>query len=157
MTFKKELLFQASEFMEGLKTTKKRLLLPVDYIVAKDLNHPEKTIKTVPPQAILDGWRAGDIGAQTLKLFVKNLEQCQTLFWNGPMGFFEKSEFAAGTKELALAVSRHKKAFRLVGGGHSALAVRGLEAEIDHVSTGGGASLQYLKERTLAGLESLTN
>ena len=99
--------------------------------------------------------KEGDIGPKTLELFVKELQQCKTFFWNGPMGFFEKQEFCRGTKELARAVADHKRAYRVVGGGHSALAVRKFEEEIDHISTGGGASLQYLRDRKLPGLQSL--
>ena len=151
---KKELLFQASEFMERLLGSKKKLWLPIDHIIAKDLNKPEK-VKVTKNENIPKGWTGGDIGPKTLKLFIKELQKCKTLFWNGPMGFFEKQEFRHSTQALAQAFANHKTAFRVVGGGHSALAVRNFESEIDHVSTGGGASLQYLQDGKLPGLKSL--
>ena len=151
---KKELCFQASEFMEKVASSQKKLYLPIDHIVAKNLQKPEKTEST-QDETIPEGWTGGDIGPKTLKLFTEELQKCQILFWNGPMGFFEKEEFSEGTKALALALARHKTAYRVVGGGHSALAVRNFEEEIDHVSTGGGASLQYLQGGRLPGLQSL--
>ena len=146
---KKELLFQASEFIERLLTSKKTLWLPVDHIIARDLNKPEK-VKVTKNETIPEGWTGGDIGPKTLKLFTQELQKCKTLFWNGPMGFFEKQEFRHGTITLAQFLASHKTAYRVVGGGHSALAVRSFENEIDHVSTGGGASLQYLQDEKAA-------
>lgn len=151
---KKSLLLQVSEFMEKADSFGKNLHLPLDHIIAKDLQNPKKK-QITKDASIPSGFKGGDIGPKTLELFVKELQQCKTLFWNGPMGFFEKTEFSHGTKELAQAIAHHKTAYRVVGGGHSALAVRPFEKEIDHVSTGGGASLQYLQNRQLPGLQSL--
>ena len=96
-----------------------------------------------------------DIGPATVRLFQERICQAQSIFWNGPLGFFEKKDFAKGTKKIALAIAKNKQAYRVVGGGHSALAVKDFEQEIDHVSTGGGASLSYLQGDVLPGLKSL--
>ena len=151
---KKERFLQVSEFMEKVASAQKKLYLPIDHIVAKNLTPSEK-VKITQDETIPEGFIGGDIGPKTVKLFIKELQKCKTLFWNGPMGFFEQTKFCHGTSKMALALAKHKTAYRVVGGGHSALAVRNFEEEIDHVSTGGGASLQYLQNGTLPGLQSL--
>ena len=150
----KSLLLQASDFMRRVAFEKKRLYLPVDHVIAKSLT-PLKEVKITLDESIPKGFKGVDIGPKTLKLFLKELKKCKTLFWNGPMGFFENEKSCRGTKDLAKAIACHKEAYRVVGGGHSTLAVRDFEEEIDHISTGGGASLQYLREGKLPGLESL--
>ena len=97
----------------------------------------------------------GDIGPQTRAFFTEEIQKAKRIFWNGPMGFFENPLFAEGTTALAEAVARCKSAYRVVGGGHSFLAVKDFEKEIDHISTGGGASLQFLQGEELPGLQSL--
>lgn len=150
----KSLLLQASNFMKKVTFAKKKLYLPVDHVIARDLT-PLKEVEITQNEAIPKGFKGVDIGPKTLELFLKEIKKCKILFWNGPMGFFENKEFCRGTKELARAIACHKGAYRVVGGGHSTLAVREFEEEIDHISTGGGASLQYLQEGKLPGLESL--
>ena len=98
---------------------------------------------------------AYDIGLESLKQFQDRIQKAGSIFWNGPMGFFEKKEYAWGSLGVAQALAENKKAYRVVGGGHSALAVRDFENEIDHISTGGGASLAYLQDKTLIGLKKL--
>lgn len=150
----KSLLRQASNFIKKAAFAKKKLYLPADHIIAKNLT-PLKEVEITPDESIPKGFKGVDIGPKTLKLFLTELKKCKTLFWNGPMGFFENEKSCRGTKELAKAIAFHKEAYRVVGGGHSASAVRDFEEEIDHISTGGGAALQYLREEKLPGLESL--
>ena len=150
----KSLLLRVSDFIRRAALQEKKIYLPVDHIIARDLT-PLREMKTTQDESIPKGFKGVDIGPKTLELFVKELKKCKTLFWNGPMGFFESKETCIGTRQLAQAIACHKKAYRVVGGGHSTLAVRDFEEEIDHVSTGGGASLQYLREGKLPGLQSL--
>ena len=107
-------------------------------------------LETFPPSAI-----AYDIGLKSLKQFQDRIQKAGSIFWNGPMGFFEKKEYAGSTLALAQALAKNKEAYRVVGGGHSALAVREFETEIDHISTGGGASLAYLQDKSLIGIKKL--
>ena len=103
-----------------------------------------------------------DIGPESAKLFADKLSDCKTVFWNGPMGAFEMAPFAAGTKALAQALVdiTSQGALTVVGGGDSAAAVRQLgyaDSDFGHISTGGGASLEYLEGKTLPGIEILSS
>ena len=134
--------------------------LPVDIVVA-DKFAADSPAETVASEAIPDGKMGLDIGAKSVDRFTKLLANAETIFWNGPMGVFEFPAFAAGTKGLAevIAAATAKGAFSVVGGGDSAAAVRALglpEDGFSHISTGGGASLEYLEGKTLPGLEVLT-
>jgi phosphoglycerate kinase len=136
------------------------LRLPVDIVVA-DKFAADATPETVAADAIPDGKMGLDIGPGSVARFTKLLANAQTIFWNGPMGVFEFPAFAAGTKGLAevIAAATAKGAFSVVGGGDSAAAVRALGLPDDgfsHISTGGGASLEYLEGKTLPGLDVLT-
>jgi phosphoglycerate kinase len=136
------------------------LRLPVDIVVA-DKFAADATPETVAADAIPDGKMGLDIGPGSVVRFTKLLANAQTIFWNGPMGVFEFPAFAAGTKGLAevIAAATGKGAFSVVGGGDSAAAVRALGLPDDgfsHISTGGGASLEYLEGKTLPGLEVLS-
>jgi phosphoglycerate kinase len=137
------------------------LRLPVDIVVA------EKFAADSPPEivaadAIPDGKMGLDIGPGSVKRFTSLLSNAETIFWNGPMGVFEFPAFAAGTKGVAEVIARAtgKGAFSVVGGGDSAAAVRALglpEDGFSHISTGGGASLEYLEGKTLPGLDVLSS
>ena len=136
------------------------LRLPVDIVVA-DKFAADATPETVAAEAIPEGKMGLDIGPGSVARFTKLLANAQTIFWNGPMGVFEFPAFAAGTKGLAevIAAATAKGAFSVVGGGDSAAAVRALGLPDDgfsHISTGGGASLEYLEGKTLPGLEVLS-
>jgi phosphoglycerate kinase len=134
--------------------------LPVDIVVG-DKFAADATPETVAAEAIPDGKMGLDIGPGSVARFTKLLANAQTIFWNGPMGVFEFPAFAAGTKGVAevIAAATAKGAFSVVGGGDSAAAVRALGLPDDgfsHISTGGGASLEYLEGKTLPGLEVLS-
>jgi phosphoglycerate kinase len=136
-------------------------VLPVDVVAAKDFpdlktKAPSET-RTVAADAIPAGLQGLDIGPATRELYAAKLADTATVFWNGPMGVFEHPDFAEGTRELARALA-DSSAFTVVGGGDSAAAVRILgfdESTFGHISTGGGASLEYLEGKTLPGLKAL--
>ncbi|WP_405493641.1 phosphoglycerate kinase [Nocardia sp. NBC_00511] len=133
--------------------------LPVDFVVA-DKFAADADSKVVSANEIPDGWMGLDIGPESAKRFAALLTEAKTVFWNGPMGVFEFEKFADGTRAVAEAISvaTGKGAFTVVGGGDSAAAVRtlGLPDEgFSHISTGGGASLEYLEGKELPGLSVL--
>ena len=133
--------------------------LPVDVVVA-DKFAADAEAKTVSAEEIPDGWMGLDIGPESVKRFAAVLHEAKTVFWNGPAGVFEFEKFAAGTKGLAQAIIEATSggAFSVVGGGDSAAAVRTLglpEDGFSHISTGGGASLEYLEGKELPGLKVL--
>src|SRR5438270_7389690 len=139
-----------------------KLVLPVDVVVATDISDDAETA-VVGVDAIPAGSKGLDIGPASVELFARELTGARTVFWNGPMGVFEVAPFAAGTTGVAEAVaalsgSSGADALTVVGGGDSAAAVRRLEVGEDrfgHISTGGGASLEYLEGKTLPGLAVL--
>ena len=143
-------LSQIREFIERLSARDKKIFLPVDFIVEDN-----KQIKTTALSRFSKTALGRDIGPKTQKLFHKRIQKAESIFWNGPLGLFEKEEFSKGTQSIAQAIVQNKQAYRVVGGGHSALAMRGFEDQIDHVSTGGGASLFYLQGMGLPGLKNL--
>src|SRR6202042_3923055 len=133
--------------------------LPVDIVVADEFA-ADSPSKVVAADAIPEGKMGLDIGPGSVKRFTTLLSNAKTIFWNGPMGVFEFPAFAAGTKGVAEAIvaATGKGAFSVVGGGDSAAAVRQLKIPEDafsHISTGGGASLEYLEGKTLPGIEVL--
>ncbi|MCY4321737.1 MAG: phosphoglycerate kinase [Bdellovibrionaceae bacterium] len=143
-------LSKVREFIERLEVRNRKIFLPVDFIV-----EDEGKIKTVTQSHFPESAIGKDIGPKTREIFDKRIQQAHSIFWNGPLGLFEKEEFSMGTHHITKALIQNKQAYRVVGGGHSALALRGFEQEVDHVSTGGGASLFYLKGQGLPGLKSL--
>jgi phosphoglycerate kinase len=133
----------------------KRILLPSDLVVA-DAFAEDASRRTVAASAIEPGWRGLDIGPETAAVFAEAVREAKTVFWNGPMGVFEWAPFAAGTRAVAEAVAS-TGAWTVVGGGDSAAALAqfGLADKVDHLSTGGGASLELLEGRTLPGVSVL--
>ncbi len=131
------------------------LLLPVDVTIAAAFDAPE-TAKTADIDAIDDGWMALDIGPKTIALAEEKIKNAKTVIWNGPMGVFEQDAFAVGTNALAKAVAL-SDAYSVVGGGDSVAAVKksGMADKISHISTGGGASLEFMEGRLLPGLAVL--
>ena len=136
------------------------LLLPVDHVVGAEFK-PDTATKTVSVSATPDGWMGLDIGPKTIDTYRQKIASAKTIVWNGPMGVFEMSAFAKGTLEIAKAVAAAtgSGATSIVGGGDSVAAVHqsGVADKISHISTGGGASLEFLGGRKLPGVEALTN
>jgi phosphoglycerate kinase len=145
----------AREILDACKASGKMIALPSDFVVAKSPDDGDNA-KTVGINKIPDSLMALDIGPKTVEQFARLLAPAQTIFWNGPMGVFEKPPFDRGTMALARLLAE-SKAVTVVGGGESVAAVQkaGLAARFTHVSTGGGASLEFLAEGKLPGIEAL--
>lgn len=145
----------AKSLMEKAAEKKVNLLLPVDNTVAQEFKN-DTEFKTASSENIPEGWMAMDIGPATVKEYAGALKGAGTVIWNGPMGVFEFSNFANGTREIAKAVAE-SGAISIVGGGDSAAAVEqlGFADKITHISTGGGASLEFLEGKELPGIEVL--
>ena len=133
------------------------LLLPTDIVIADDFSATANTRVVTADEGVPGGWKGLDIGPETIDTYVAALADCQTVVWNGPMGVFELEPFAAGTRAICQAVA-DLDAMTVIGGGDSAAAYRtfGLdEADVTHISTGGGASLEFLEGKTLPGIAVL--
>jgi len=150
----------ARKLIEEAKQRNFRLLLPTDHVLGAELKTDTKT-QTTSVNATPDGWMGLDIGPETVTKFSAELARAKTIVWNGPMGVFEMPAFAKGTLEIARAVAAAtaKGAISIVGGGDSVAAIHaaGLAGKVSHISTGGGASLEFLGGRKLPGVEALTN
>jgi phosphoglycerate kinase len=148
----------AKSLLAEMRAQKKRFILPVDCVIADRLEN-DANRKVVPIARIPPGWRGLDIGPETVKIINMEVRRAKMIVWNGPMGVFEMPNFANGTMEVArlLAEATKAGAKTIVGGGDSAAAVAkaGFETQISHVSTGGGASLEFLEGRELPGLTAL--
>jgi len=146
----------ARTILEKAQAKKVEIALPVDVVVAQSIEASEG--KAVDVTAIPDGHMALDIGPKTVEAFAKHVTDAKSVFWNGPMGLFEKAPFANGTFSVAKAMAA-SRAFTVVGGGDSAAAVKEAGAEIakkmSHISTGGGASLELIEGKKLPGIEIL--
>lgn len=143
-------------FIEQAKAAGVELVLPVDFVVAKEFS-PDAETQVVAATDIPDSWMGLDIGPKTRDLFAHTIADAGTLVWNGPVGVFEMPAFAEGTRRVAEAVSACS-GFTVIGGGDSAAAVRLLgldESTFSHISTGGGASLEFLEGKALPGLTVL--
>jgi phosphoglycerate kinase len=136
-----------------------RLLLPVDHVLAQSIDSTETKITDIASTP--DDWMGLDVGPKTIELFGGEISKARTIVWNGPLGMFEKPAFAHGTLAMARAVAAATAsgAISIVGGGDSVAAVEqsGVAGEISHISTGGGASLEFLAGEKLPGVEALSN
>ena len=143
----------AKEIMEKGKD---KLVLPVDTVVAKEFNETSDS-KTVKASEIPADYMGLDIGPETIKLFRKELEGAKTVVWNGPMGVFEMDKFANGTLEVAKAIVELPNANTIIGGGDSAAAAikLGFKDDFTHISTGGGASMEFLEGKELPGVAAI--
>jgi phosphoglycerate kinase len=141
---------------ELLKSGDDKLVLPVDCVIA-DRFDAEAEAKTVPVDQVPAGWRILDIGPATVAHFSNRLAAAKTVVWNGPMGVFEFPRFAEGTFAIARALASLEGATTIIGGGDSAAAVEqsGLADKMSHISTGGGASLEFLEGKELPGVAAL--
>ena len=147
----------AKDLLKKAAAKKVAFMLPVDYVVADKFNN-EATTKVVAPDGIENGWQGMDIGPKTVKAFAPAIAKAATIFWNGPLGVFEMPKFAVGTFEVAKLVAA-SKAVSVIGGGDSASAITkaGLADRITHISTGGGASMEYVENGELPGINALTD
>ena len=145
----------AKELMAKAEAKGVKLMLPVDTKVGKEFD-PNTESKTVKCSEIPDGWQGFDIGEETIRLYSEELSKAKTVVWNGPLGLFEFEQFAVGTNEIAKALA-NIDAIKVIGGGDSAAAVEkaGLAEKFTHISTGGGASLEFLEGKKLPGIEAL--
>ena len=145
----------AKEAMEKAKQKGVKLMLPVDTKVGKEFK-PDTESKIVSYTEIPAEWEGFDIGPETIKMFEEELRKAKTVVWNGPLGLFEFDQFAIGTNSIAKVLSEID-ATTIIGGGDSAAAVKkaGLEDKMTHISTGGGASLEFLEGKKLPGIEAL--
>jgi|WetSurMetagenome_2_1015567.scaffolds.fasta_scaffold197129_1 phosphoglycerate kinase len=150
----------AKDILGKAKAKGLKLLLPIDCVIADEVSETAQS-SVVSVDKIPDNMKGLDIGPETIKLFKEELEKAKTVVWNGPMGVFEIDKFARGTYEIAdiLAGITGKGAITIVGGGDSAAAVskRGLDNKLTHISTGGGASLEFLEGKILPGVAALTD
>ena len=150
----------AKEVLEKVKNSNVKFLLPVDFIIADEFKNDSPSM-IVKADSIPSDKMGLDIGPESIKLFSQELEKSKTIVWNGPMGVFEMDNFAKGTFAIAqvLADVTSKNAVTIIGGGDSAAAISkaGLDDKVSHVSTGGGASLEFLEGKVLPGVDALTN
>jgi phosphoglycerate kinase len=149
----------AKQLLQEAKTRKLKLLLPVDHVAADRIDINAHVTKVDQGQPIPANLMALDIGPKTIALFEEEIERARTILWNGPMGVFEVSPFSKGTFKIARAVADNPGALSIVGGGDTVSAVRaaGVADKITHISTGGGASLEFLEGKKLPGVEALTD
>ncbi len=145
----------AKELMEKAKAKGVKFMLPVDTKIGKEFSADTES-KNVSYTEIPDGWEGFDIGEETIKLYAEELKNAKTVVWNGPLGLFEFEQFAVGTNAIAETLA-NVDAVKIIGGGDSAAAVEkaGLAEKFTHISTGGGASLEFLEGKKLPGIEAL--
>ena len=145
----------AKGILEKAKKMKVKIFLPQDNVVTDKIEAGSQ-VKTVG-EDIPDGWIGVDIGPKTIREYCQTLKKAQTIVWNGPLGIFERDEFSCGTRQVAELIAG-LKAVSIIGGGDTAAAVAkfGLEARMSHISTGGGASLEFLEGKVLPGIAALT-
>jgi phosphoglycerate kinase len=148
----------ATEFLEKAKSKGVKVLLPEDSVIADKFDNAAN-VQTISSFEIPDGWMGLDIGPKAIGLFKSAIENSKSILWNGPMGVFEMSNFSHGTMQIANSVALATKngAFSLVGGGDSVSALNqsGNSEHVSHVSTGGGATLEYLQGNVLPGVEAI--
>lgn len=145
----------AASLLEKCQKNNISMILPIDHKVTDDSG--EKAFDA-ESESIGEKLKGADVGPKTISLFEKEIDQAASVFWNGPLGVFEKESFSAGTKKVALAI-RDSKCLSVIGGGDTASAISkfGLEEGFDHISTGGGASLEFLSGKILPGVAALTD
>jgi 3-phosphoglycerate kinase len=141
--------------MELAKKNRVKLMLPVDIIVAEEFSE-DAVGKNVSIDEIPDDWEGMGIGSETTEAYKAEISKAATIFWNGPMGVFEFKNFERSTKEISTAIAE-SDAVTVVGGGDTLAAIKkfGLEDRFTHVSSGGGASMEFLEGKTLPGIAVL--
>ena len=148
----------AGETLAKIEEKGVKLLLPVDHVVGSSFDADADTA-VVGKDGIPDGWMALDIGPETRTLYAQAVSEARTIVWNGPMGAFELAPFAEGTVAVAQAVADNETCVSVIGGGDSVSAVNkaGLADRMTHISTGGGASLEFLQGKELPGIAALSD
>ncbi|WP_252607045.1 phosphoglycerate kinase [Bacillus paralicheniformis] len=148
----------AKSFMDRAKEKGVNFYMPTDVLVADDFSNDANT-KVVPVSEIPSDWEALDIGEETRKTYADVIKNSKLVVWNGPMGVFELDAFAKGTKAVAEALAEAKDTYSVIGGGDSAAAVEkfGLAEKMSHISTGGGASLEFMEGKELPGVKALND
>lgn len=148
----------AKELLEKAAAKGVELYLPVDTVIAKEFKADAES-KVCPTMEIPDEWEGLDIGPKTAEIFADVIKSAKTVIWNGPMGVFEFTKFAVGTKAVAQALADNPEATTIIGGGDSAAAIEqlGYADKVTHISTGGGASLEYLEGKVLPGIACLND
>lgn len=143
--------------LEKAKQKKVEIVLPCDHVITDNIETASK-VKTTSGESIEKGWMGVDIGPKTIALFSDKIKKAKTVVWNGPVGIFENKAFAKGSKALAEAIAK-SAATSVIGGGDTAAAVAifGLAKKMSHISTGGGASLEYLEGKILPGIAALSD
>lgn len=146
----------ATRMLEAAQRLRTALVLPIDHICGTEATD-KGTPREVADRAIPADLMGLDIGPKTRALYAEHIRGAKTVVWNGPMGLFEVEKYAAGTRDVAMAMAANKDAVTIVGGGDSAAAVNdmGMASKLSHVSTGGGASLEFLEGRELPGVKAL--
>ena len=146
----------AKSLMQKAKDKGVKMLLPLDNKIGKEFK-PDTESKVVKYSEIPDGWEGFDIGPETIKLYTEELQKAKTVLWNGPVGLFEFDQFAVGTNAIANCLANLKDCTTIIGGGDSAAAVTkaGLADKMTHISTGGGASLEFIEGKKLPGIECI--
>lgn len=147
----------ASETLEKAKKLNVKIILPVDHVITDSIDSKDNP-KLTKDQKIPDGMIAVDIGPKSIDLFKKTLADSKTVCWNGPLGIFENDKYAKGTKEIALCLSA-SDSMTIIGGGDTAAAIMkfGLQDKMTHISTGGGASLEFMEGKILPGIAALND
>lgn len=157
--FDPDFLKEAEQILKDCESQKFPLWLPQDVVAVKKVEAgAESRVVDLTAEGIPDGWEGVDIGPKTISTYTRQLQNARTIFWNGPLGVFEIPEFAKGTYAIADAISKIE-GVKIVGGGESIAAVnaRGLADKMSHISTGGGASLEFIEFGTLPGIEALSD
>lgn len=153
--YEKDKLDLAKTILQKAKQNKVEILLPADHVVVQKVD--ERSPSKIEGPSISAGWFGVDIGPRTIDLFCQALSAAKTVIWNGPMGIFEMKSFAKGSYEVAVKLSKLQGATTVIGGGDTAACVIGfgLAGKMSHISTGGGASLEYLEGKSLPGIDAL--
>ena len=148
----------ALNLIEKAKQKNVKLLLPVDNVLGKEFSNDTETM-VVKSTEIPDGWEGFDIGPDTIKVYEEELRNAKTVLWNGPIGVFELDKFAVGTNEVAGLLASLEDCITIIGGGDSAAAITkiGLADKMTHISTGGGASLEFIEGKVLPGIDCIEN
>ena len=150
---------RVNDVKKYLDKYKDKIVLPIDNAISKEFANNKAIFTTPENDNIPEGYMGLDVGPETVKLFSKEIAKAKTIFWNGPLGVTEFFEYEKGTKAVAIAIAANKEAFSVVGGGDSVTAINklGYQDKFSFISTGGGASIEFIQNGTLPGIEAIQN